>query len=82
MDLPKAFDTLNHDLLIAKLHAYGLSDESLKLIELLDKSLAKTKPNLRFNSWPELLLGLPLGLVLGPLLLILSNRLILSISCH
>ena len=31
MDLPKAFDTLNRDLLIVELHAYGISEESLKL---------------------------------------------------
>ena len=33
MDLSKAFNTINHDLLIAKLHAYGFSKESLKLIK-------------------------------------------------
>ena len=33
MDLSKVFDTLNHDLLIAKLHAYGFSEESLQLIK-------------------------------------------------
>ena len=32
VDLSKAFDTINNDLLIGNLHAYGVSDDSLKLL--------------------------------------------------
>ena len=60
MDLSKAFDTLNHDLLIAKLHAYGFSEESLQLIKsYLTNRWQRTKVNASFNNWTELLLGVP-----------------------
>ena len=32
MDLLRAFDTLNHKILIAKLHEHGFNRDSLKLI--------------------------------------------------
>ena len=32
MDLSKAFDTINHDLLIAKLEVYGFSNNALSFI--------------------------------------------------
>ena len=69
MDLSKAFTTLNHDLLIAKLHAYGFSEESLQLIKsYLTNRWQRTKVNATFSNWTELLQELPQGSVLGPLL--------------
>jgi len=69
MDLSKAFDTINHNLLIAKLHAYGLSRSALKLIKsYLSNRWQRTKINTSFSSWTELKLGVPQGSVLGPIL--------------
>ena len=41
MDLSMAFDALNHELLIAKLCAYGFGKESNAIIKLFIKSLTK-----------------------------------------
>ena len=69
MDLFKAFDTLNHDLLIAKLHAYGFDIKTLKLLHsYLTKRWQRTKVNSSFSTWSELLQGVPQGSVLGPIL--------------
>ena len=69
MDLSKAFDTINHELLIAKLNAYGFSKEALNLISsYLSDRWQHVKINNRFSNWTELLQGVPQGSVLGPLL--------------
>ena len=65
----KAFDTIKHDLLIAKLYAYSFNKESLKLLHnYLSNRLHRTKINKQFSSWQELIQGVPQGSVIGPLL--------------
>ena len=69
MDLSKAFDTINHQLLIAKLYAYGFGKDALELIlNYLSDRWHRTKINTSFSSWEEILCGVPQGSVLGPLL--------------
>ena len=69
MDLSKAFDTLDHDLLIAKLYAYGFGKNALKLIKsYLSDRWQRTKINTFYSTWSALLKGVPQGSVLGPLL--------------
>ena len=69
MDLSKAFDTINHELLIAKLHAYGFDEKSLRLLHsYLSDRWQRTKVNNFFSTWAELIQGVPQGSILGPLL--------------
>ena len=68
-DLSKAFDCLNHGLLIAKLEAYGIGYPSLHLINsYLDNRIQRVKVNSTFSSSWESLYGVPQGSILGSLL--------------
>ena len=68
-DLSKAFDCLSHELLIAKLDAYGFDNKSLKLIyNCLSNRKQRVKINESFSSWEEILYGGPQGSILEPLL--------------
>ena len=61
MDLSKAFNTLNHPLLLAKLYAYGFSKQ-----EIICQT--ENKRSNVFSSWKDLMLVMPQGSVLEPLL--------------
>ena len=69
MDLSKAFDSLPHDLLIAKLEAYGFSESALELIfDYLNNRYQRVKIGSAFSKWLLIIAGIPQGSVLGPLL--------------
>ena len=68
-DLSKTFDCLSHKLLTAKPHAYGFDLSALKLIQsYLSNRKQRTKINVTYTSWEEILFGVPQGSILGPLL--------------
>ena len=65
----KAFDTLNHDLLIAKLGAYGFETDALRYMKRYLTNRKQTiRVNKTFSERERINTGVPQGSILGPLL--------------
>ena len=69
MDLSKVFDTVNHDLLIARLGTYGFQKDALSFMKsYLTKRRQRVRVNSNFSAWERIISGDPHGSILRPLL--------------
>ena len=60
--MSKAFDCLSHELLLAKLHAYGFSIAALRLIHsYLTNKWQRKKINMSYSFWEKIVFGVPQG---------------------
>ena len=82
MDLSKAFDIINHSLLLANLKVYCFSNQALSLLQsYLCKTFQRSIINGSFGSCNEVITGVPQGSIRGPLLFnIFLNDIFLFIS--
>ena len=82
LDLTKAFDTVNHKILVSKLNRYGLQDVALKWFSnyLMDRE-QYVSINGCLSTKSKIPVGVPQGSILGPLLfLIYIND--LAMTCN
>ena len=72
IDLKKAFDTIDHEILLLKLSNYGVDSTCLKLFEsYLTNRSQKCKVNGELSNSSPLTCGIPQGSSLGPLLILI-----------
>ena len=73
IDLSKAFDCLSHELLLSKLKAYDLSENSVTfLASFLPNRFQRVNVGHASSRWLSLYKDMPQGSVLRPLLFIIS----------
>ena len=89
-DLYKPFDCIAHDLLIAKLAAYGFSDTALRYVySYLSNRKQCVRINNTYSNYQKIISGVPQGSILGPYFLThqrfldsMSRFTILAVATH
>jgi len=72
LDLAKAFDTVDHGILLAKLKHYGIRGKPLEWFKsYLTSRTQRVKCNGCFSNLQNILFGVPQGSILGPLLILI-----------
>ena len=72
IDLKKAFDTVNHQILLKKLELYGIKGKALSLLKsYLEERSQKCQINGTVSSGRKIKCGVPQGSILGPLFFLL-----------
>ena len=68
IDLEKAFDTVNHNIILSKLDHYGIRDNALKWLTSYLMNKQYVKLNGSQSKHGNICCGIPRGSILGPLL--------------
>ena len=81
MDLSKAFDTLDHNILLAKLRYYGINETPIRWFEsYLTNRLQYVELNDLASKKQKINTGVPQGSILGPLLFLIYMNDIINVS--